>query len=76
MKLLADIISVCCCLGVVGLLVAKQGRRVAPRIQGCEESPLESGGSVRLDVVMYIVTSAVPKVSVGPVVRVTRSALF
>ncbi|CAN6446822.1 unnamed protein product [Victoria cruziana] len=74
--LLMSIVSIYYYLKIIKLLMTRRNKEITPHVQNYRRSPLRSNNSIELSMIVYVIASTIPGISMNPIIAIARDTLF
>ncbi|GFQ07291.1 NAD(P)H-quinone oxidoreductase subunit 2 b chloroplastic [Phtheirospermum japonicum] len=63
-------------LKIIKLLMTGRNQEITPHLQNYRRSPLRSNNSIELSMIVCVIASTIPKISMNPIIAIVRIPFF
>nr|WAJ53373.1 NADH dehydrogenase subunit B [Philotheca myoporoides subsp. myoporoides]WAJ53374.1 NADH dehydrogenase subunit B [Philotheca myoporoides subsp. myoporoides] len=74
--LLTSVVSIYYYLKIIKLLVTGRKQEITPHVQNYRGSPLRSNNSIELSMIVCVIASTIPGISMNPIIAIAQDTLF
>nr|AQS79831.1 NADH-plastoquinone oxidoreductase subunit 2 [Utricularia foliosa]AQS79847.1 NADH-plastoquinone oxidoreductase subunit 2 [Utricularia foliosa] len=74
--LLTSVISVYYYLKIIKLLMTGRNQEITPHVRNYRRSPLRSTNSIELSMIVCVIASTIPGISMNPIIAIAQDTLF
>ncbi|CAN6483005.1 unnamed protein product [Victoria cruziana] len=74
--LLMSVVSIYYYLKKIKLLMTGQNKEITPHVQNYRKSPLRSNNSIELSMIVCVIASTIPGISMNPIITIAQDTLF
>nr|ATL62260.1 NADH dehydrogenase subunit 2 [Faramea multiflora] len=74
--LLTSVVSIYYYLKIIKLLMAGRNQEITPHVRNYRRSPLRSNNSIELSVIVCVIASTIPGISMNPIIAIAQNTLF
>ncbi|KAG5585930.1 hypothetical protein H5410_046364 [Solanum commersonii] len=74
--LLTSVVSICYYLKIIKLLMIGQNEEITPHVRNYRRSPLGSNNSIKLSMIVHVIASTIPGISMNPIITIVQDSLF
>nr|YP_010986980.1 NADH dehydrogenase subunit B [Utricularia intermedia]YP_010986996.1 NADH dehydrogenase subunit B [Utricularia intermedia]WOL38457.1 NADH dehydrogenase subunit B [Utricularia intermedia]WOL38473.1 NADH dehydrogenase subunit B [Utricularia intermedia] len=74
--LLTSVISVYYYLKIIKLLMTGRNQEITPHVRNYRRSPLRSNNSIELSMIVCVIASTIPGISMNPIIAIAQDTLF
>nr|YP_010034290.1 NADH-plastoquinone oxidoreductase subunit 2 [Syzygium nervosum]YP_010034306.1 NADH-plastoquinone oxidoreductase subunit 2 [Syzygium nervosum]QOW83776.1 NADH-plastoquinone oxidoreductase subunit 2 [Syzygium nervosum]QOW83777.1 NADH-plastoquinone oxidoreductase subunit 2 [Syzygium nervosum] len=74
--LLTSVISIYYYLKIIKLLMTGRNQEITPHVRNYRRSPLRSNNSIELSMIVCVIASTIPGISMNPIIAIAQDTLF
>nr|QFR03976.1 NADH-plastoquinone oxidoreductase subunit 2 [Triticum aestivum] len=74
--LLTSVLSIYYYLKIIKLLMTGQNQEITPHVRNYRGSPLRSNNSIELSMIVCVIASTIPGISMSPIIEIAQDTLF
>nr|YP_009433659.1 NADH-plastoquinone oxidoreductase subunit 2 [Tigridiopalma magnifica]YP_010554063.1 NADH dehydrogenase subunit B [Tigridiopalma exalata]YP_010554080.1 NADH dehydrogenase subunit B [Tigridiopalma exalata]ATD86240.1 NADH-plastoquinone oxidoreductase subunit 2 [Tigridiopalma magnifica]UTM98807.1 NADH dehydrogenase subunit B [Tigridiopalma exalata]UTM98824.1 NADH dehydrogenase subunit B [Tigridiopalma exalata] len=74
--LLTSVISIYYYLKIIKLLMTRRNQEITPHVRNYRRSPLRSNNSIELSMIVCVIASTIPGISMNPIISIAQDTLF
>nr|YP_009742487.1 NdhB [Blepharis ciliaris]YP_009742504.1 NdhB [Blepharis ciliaris]QID90695.1 NdhB [Blepharis ciliaris]QID90714.1 NdhB [Blepharis ciliaris] len=74
--LLTSVVSIYYYLKIIKLLMTGRNQEITPHVRNYRRSPLRSSNSIELSMIVCVIASTIPGISMNPIIAIARDTLF
>nr|QFQ40703.1 NADH-plastoquinone oxidoreductase subunit 2 [Phyllagathis ovalifolia] len=74
--LLTSVISIYFYLKIIKLLMTGRNQEITPHVRNYRRSPLRSNNSIELSMIVCVIASTIPGISMNPIISIAQDTLF
>ncbi|XP_057998015.1 NAD(P)H-quinone oxidoreductase subunit 2 A, chloroplastic-like [Hevea brasiliensis] len=74
--LLTSVVSIYYYLKIIKLLMTGRNQEINPHVRNYRRSPLRSNNSIELSMIVCVIASTIPGISMNPIVEIAQDTLF
>nr|ATL59762.1 NADH dehydrogenase subunit 2 [Jackiopsis ornata] len=74
--LLTSVVSIYYYLKIIKLLMTGRNQEITPHVRNYRRSPLRSNDSIELSMIVCVIASTIPGISMNPIVAIAQNSLF
>nr|QGU84372.1 NADH-plastoquinone oxidoreductase subunit 2 [Casearia velutina]QGU84386.1 NADH-plastoquinone oxidoreductase subunit 2 [Casearia velutina] len=74
--LLTSVLSIYYYLKIIKLLMTGQNQEITPHVRNYRRSPLRSNNSIELSMIVCVIASTIPGISMNPIIEIAQDTLF
>nr|UUA66243.1 NADH-plastoquinone oxidoreductase subunit 2 [Parnassia wightiana]UUA66244.1 NADH-plastoquinone oxidoreductase subunit 2 [Parnassia wightiana] len=74
--LLTSVVSIYYYLKIIKLLMTGRNQEITPHVRNYRRSPLRSNNSVELSMIVCVIASTIPGISMNPIIEIAQDTLF
>nr|UTM99436.1 NADH dehydrogenase subunit B [Bredia sp. 849]UTM99453.1 NADH dehydrogenase subunit B [Bredia sp. 849] len=74
--LLTSVISIYYYLKIIKLLMTGRNQEITPHVRNYRRSPLRSNNSIELSMIVCVIASTIPGISMNPIISIAQDTLF
>nr|YP_010699221.1 NADH-plastoquinone oxidoreductase subunit 2 [Elsholtzia eriostachya]YP_010699237.1 NADH-plastoquinone oxidoreductase subunit 2 [Elsholtzia eriostachya]WCH61804.1 NADH-plastoquinone oxidoreductase subunit 2 [Elsholtzia eriostachya]WCH61821.1 NADH-plastoquinone oxidoreductase subunit 2 [Elsholtzia eriostachya] len=74
--LLTSVVSIYYYLKIIKLLMTGRNQEITPHVRNYRRSPLRSNNSIELSMIVCVIASTIPGISMNPIIAITQDTLF
>nr|WOC92236.1 NADH-plastoquinone oxidoreductase subunit 2 [Utricularia tricolor]WOC92251.1 NADH-plastoquinone oxidoreductase subunit 2 [Utricularia tricolor] len=74
--LLTSVVSVYYYLKIIKLLMTGRNQEITPHVRNYRRSPLRSNNSIELSMIVCVIASTIPGISMNPIIAIAQDTLF
>ncbi|KAK8271353.1 hypothetical protein V6Z11_D11G255900 [Gossypium hirsutum] len=74
--LLINVVSIYYYLKIIKLLMTGQNHEITPHVRNYRRSPLRSNNSIELSMIVYVIASTYPGISMNTIIAIAQDTLF
>nr|YP_009713686.1 NADH-plastoquinone oxidoreductase subunit 2 [Gentiana tongolensis]YP_009713701.1 NADH-plastoquinone oxidoreductase subunit 2 [Gentiana tongolensis]YP_010033024.1 NADH-plastoquinone oxidoreductase subunit 2 [Gentiana atropurpurea]YP_010033040.1 NADH-plastoquinone oxidoreductase subunit 2 [Gentiana atropurpurea]QGI24354.1 NADH-plastoquinone oxidoreductase subunit 2 [Gentiana tongolensis]QGI24369.1 NADH-plastoquinone oxidoreductase subunit 2 [Gentiana tongolensis]QOW38758.1 NADH-plastoquinone len=74
--LLTSVVSIYYYLKVIKLLMTGRNQEITPHVRNYRRSPLRSSNSIELSMIVCVIASTIPGISMNPIIAIAQDTLF
>nr|QGA84907.1 NADH-plastoquinone oxidoreductase subunit 2 [Jupunba trapezifolia] len=74
--LLTSVVSIYYYLKIIKLLMTGRNQEITPHVQNYRGSPLRSNNSIELSMIVCVIASTIPGISMNPIIEIAQDTLF
>ncbi|KAL4642723.1 hypothetical protein ACB092_02G041300 [Castanea dentata] len=74
--LLTSVVSIYYCLKIIKLLMTGRNQEITPHVRNYRRSPLRSNNSIELSMIICVIASTIPGISMNPIIEIAQDTLF
>nr|UZC29609.1 NADH dehydrogenase subunit 2 [Acorus calamus]UZC29624.1 NADH dehydrogenase subunit 2 [Acorus calamus] len=74
--LLTSVVSIYYYLKIIKLLMTGRNQEITPHVRNYRRSPLRSNNSIELSMIVCVIASTIPGISMNPILAIARDTLF
>nr|UZC36959.1 NADH dehydrogenase subunit 2 [Pteridophyllum racemosum] len=74
--LLTSVVSIYYYLKIIKLLMTGANQEITPHVRGYRRSPLRSNNSIELSMIVCVIASTIPGISMNPIIAIAQDTLF
>nr|YP_010398326.1 NADH-plastoquinone oxidoreductase subunit 2 [Gentiana atuntsiensis]YP_010398341.1 NADH-plastoquinone oxidoreductase subunit 2 [Gentiana atuntsiensis]QXI84743.1 NADH-plastoquinone oxidoreductase subunit 2 [Gentiana handeliana]UGY85469.1 NADH-plastoquinone oxidoreductase subunit 2 [Gentiana sp. PCF-2020]QXI84758.1 NADH-plastoquinone oxidoreductase subunit 2 [Gentiana handeliana]QXI85394.1 NADH-plastoquinone oxidoreductase subunit 2 [Gentiana atuntsiensis]QXI85409.1 NADH-plastoquinone oxidore len=74
--LLTSVVSIYYYLKVIKLLMTGRNQEITPHVRNYRRSPLRSNNSIELSMIVCVIASTIPGISMNPIIAIAQDTLF
>nr|YP_010614617.1 NADH dehydrogenase subunit B [Phlomoides strigosa]YP_010614633.1 NADH dehydrogenase subunit B [Phlomoides strigosa]WAS33635.1 NADH dehydrogenase subunit B [Phlomoides strigosa]WAS33651.1 NADH dehydrogenase subunit B [Phlomoides strigosa] len=74
--LLTSVVSIYYYLKIIKLLMTGRNQEITPHVRNYRRSPLRSNNSVELSMIVCVIASTIPGISMNPIIAIAQDTLF
>nr|YP_010489034.1 NADH dehydrogenase subunit B [Eranthis byunsanensis]YP_010489049.1 NADH dehydrogenase subunit B [Eranthis byunsanensis]UWJ89875.1 NADH dehydrogenase subunit B [Eranthis byunsanensis]UWJ89890.1 NADH dehydrogenase subunit B [Eranthis byunsanensis] len=74
--LLTSVVSIYYYLKIIKLLMAGRNQEITPHVRNYRRSPLRSNNSIELSMIVCVIASTIPGISMNPIIAIAQDTLF
>nr|YP_009752287.1 NADH dehydrogenase subunit B [Trichosanthes baviensis]YP_009752302.1 NADH dehydrogenase subunit B [Trichosanthes baviensis]YP_009753833.1 NADH dehydrogenase subunit B [Trichosanthes pilosa]YP_009753849.1 NADH dehydrogenase subunit B [Trichosanthes pilosa]UTQ76509.1 NdhB [Trichosanthes sp. HLQ090035 01]UTQ76846.1 NADH-plastoquinone oxidoreductase subunit 2 [Trichosanthes sp. PEBO4545]QIT04261.1 NADH dehydrogenase subunit B [Trichosanthes baviensis]QIT04276.1 NADH dehydrogenase subunit B [T len=74
--LLTSVVSIYYYLKIIKLLMTGRNQEITPHVRNYRRSPLRSNNSIELSMIVCVIASTIPGISMNPIIEIARDTLF
>nr|QVX29378.1 NADH-plastoquinone oxidoreductase subunit 2 [Diplotropis ferruginea]QVX29393.1 NADH-plastoquinone oxidoreductase subunit 2 [Diplotropis ferruginea] len=74
--LLTSVVSIYYYLKIIKLLMTGRNQEITPHVRNYRRSPLRSNNSIELSMIVCVITSTIPGISMNPIIEIAQDTLF
>ncbi|RZC92433.1 hypothetical protein C5167_004268 [Papaver somniferum] len=74
--LLTSVVSIYYYLKIIKLLMTGQNQEITPHVRNYRRSPLRSNNSIELSMIVCVIASTIPGISMNPIIAIAQDTLF
>nr|YP_011011720.1 NADH-plastoquinone oxidoreductase subunit 2 [Phlomoides brachystegia]YP_011011735.1 NADH-plastoquinone oxidoreductase subunit 2 [Phlomoides brachystegia]WPW61988.1 NADH-plastoquinone oxidoreductase subunit 2 [Phlomoides brachystegia]WPW61989.1 NADH-plastoquinone oxidoreductase subunit 2 [Phlomoides brachystegia] len=74
--LLTSVVSIYYYLKIIKLLMTGRNQEITPHVRNYRRSPLRSNNSIELSMIVCVIASTIPGISMNPIIAIARDTLF
>ncbi|TYI35903.1 hypothetical protein ES332_A03G107500v1, partial [Gossypium tomentosum] len=74
--LLTSVVSIYYYLKIIKLLMTGRNQEITPHVQNYRRSPLRSNNSIELSMIVCVIASTIPGLSMNPIIAIAQDTLF
>nr|YP_010030818.1 NADH dehydrogenase subunit 2 [Gentiana rigescens]YP_010030833.1 NADH dehydrogenase subunit 2 [Gentiana rigescens]YP_010030903.1 NADH-plastoquinone oxidoreductase subunit 2 [Gentiana scabra]YP_010030918.1 NADH-plastoquinone oxidoreductase subunit 2 [Gentiana scabra]YP_010704660.1 NADH-plastoquinone oxidoreductase subunit 2 [Gentiana cephalantha]YP_010704675.1 NADH-plastoquinone oxidoreductase subunit 2 [Gentiana cephalantha]QXI85797.1 NADH-plastoquinone oxidoreductase subunit 2 [Gentiana da len=74
--LLTSVVSIYYYLKVIKLLMTGRNQEITPHVRNYRRSPLRSNNSIELSMIVCVIASTIPGISMNPIIAIAQNTLF
>nr|WAN84029.1 NADH-plastoquinone oxidoreductase subunit 2 [Buddleja alternifolia]WAN84044.1 NADH-plastoquinone oxidoreductase subunit 2 [Buddleja alternifolia] len=74
--LLTSVVSIYYYLKIIKLLMTGRNQEITPHVRNSRRSPLRSNNSIELSMIVCVIASTIPGISMNPIIAIAQDTLF
>nr|YP_010040462.1 NADH-plastoquinone oxidoreductase subunit 2 [Sedum emarginatum]YP_010040477.1 NADH-plastoquinone oxidoreductase subunit 2 [Sedum emarginatum]QOZ39844.1 NADH-plastoquinone oxidoreductase subunit 2 [Sedum emarginatum]QOZ39859.1 NADH-plastoquinone oxidoreductase subunit 2 [Sedum emarginatum] len=74
--LLTSVVSIYYYLKIIKLLMTGRNQEITPQVRNYRRSPLRSNNSIELSMIVCVIASTIPGISMNPIIAIAQDTLF
>nr|UCS09051.1 NADH dehydrogenase subunit B [Delphinium montanum]UCS09052.1 NADH dehydrogenase subunit B [Delphinium montanum] len=74
--LLTSVVSIYYYLKIIKLLMTGRNQEITPHVRNYKRSPLRSNNSIELSMIVCVIASTIPGISMNPIIAIAQDTLF
>nr|YP_009251170.1 NADH dehydrogenase subunit 2 [Coffea canephora]ANA07460.1 NADH dehydrogenase subunit 2 [Coffea canephora] len=74
--LLTSVVSIYYYLKIIKLLMTGRNQEITPHVRNYRRSPLRSNNSIELSMIVCVIASTIPGISMNPIIAIAQDSLF
>nr|YP_009865149.1 NADH-plastoquinone oxidoreductase subunit 2 [Alchemilla argyrophylla]YP_009865165.1 NADH-plastoquinone oxidoreductase subunit 2 [Alchemilla argyrophylla]YP_009865236.1 NADH-plastoquinone oxidoreductase subunit 2 [Alchemilla pedata]YP_009865252.1 NADH-plastoquinone oxidoreductase subunit 2 [Alchemilla pedata]ARC97316.1 NADH-plastoquinone oxidoreductase subunit 2 [Alchemilla pectinata]ARD02883.1 NADH-plastoquinone oxidoreductase subunit 2 [Alchemilla acutiloba]QKE47220.1 NADH-plastoquinone o len=74
--LLTSVVSIYYYLKIIKLLMTERNQEITPHVRNYRRSPLRSNNSIELSMIVCVIASTIPGISMNPIIEIAQDTLF
>nr|YP_009769045.1 NADH-plastoquinone oxidoreductase subunit 2 [Vatairea guianensis]YP_009769060.1 NADH-plastoquinone oxidoreductase subunit 2 [Vatairea guianensis]YP_010512516.1 NADH dehydrogenase subunit 2 [Luetzelburgia bahiensis]YP_010512531.1 NADH dehydrogenase subunit 2 [Luetzelburgia bahiensis]QIS99663.1 NADH-plastoquinone oxidoreductase subunit 2 [Vatairea guianensis]QIS99678.1 NADH-plastoquinone oxidoreductase subunit 2 [Vatairea guianensis]QVX30706.1 NADH-plastoquinone oxidoreductase subunit 2 [Vat len=74
--LLTSVVSIYYYLKIIKLLMTGRNQEITPHVRNYRGSPLKSNNSIELSMIVCVIASTIPGISMNPIIEIAQDTLF
>ncbi|TYJ18261.1 hypothetical protein E1A91_A09G111500v1, partial [Gossypium mustelinum] len=74
--LLTSVVSIYYYLKIIKLLMTGRNQEITPHVRNYRRSPLRSNNSIELSMIVCVIASTIPGISMNPSIAIAQDTLF
>nr|YP_010935699.1 NADH-plastoquinone oxidoreductase subunit 2 [Torenia thouarsii]YP_010935714.1 NADH-plastoquinone oxidoreductase subunit 2 [Torenia thouarsii]WKW54065.1 NADH-plastoquinone oxidoreductase subunit 2 [Torenia thouarsii]WKW54080.1 NADH-plastoquinone oxidoreductase subunit 2 [Torenia thouarsii] len=74
--LLTSVVSIYYYLKIIKLLMTGRNQEITPHVRNYRRSPLRSNNSIELSMILCVIASTIPGISMNPIIAIAQDTLF
>uniref|UniRef100_UPI0031F34687 NADH-plastoquinone oxidoreductase subunit 2 n=1 Tax=Platylobium triangulare TaxID=1560081 RepID=UPI0031F34687 len=74
--LLTSVVSIYYYLKIIKLLMTGRNQEITPHVRNYGRSPLRSNNSIELSMIVCVIASTIPGISMNPIIEIAQNTLF
>nr|YP_009770295.1 NADH-plastoquinone oxidoreductase subunit 2 [Zapoteca portoricensis]YP_009770319.1 NADH-plastoquinone oxidoreductase subunit 2 [Zapoteca portoricensis]QIT00997.1 NADH-plastoquinone oxidoreductase subunit 2 [Zapoteca portoricensis]QIT01021.1 NADH-plastoquinone oxidoreductase subunit 2 [Zapoteca portoricensis] len=74
--LLTSVVSIYYYLKIIKLLMTGRNQEITPHVRNYKGSPLRSNNSIELSMIVCVIASTIPGISMNPIIEIAQDTLF
>nr|QHH22712.1 NADH-plastoquinone oxidoreductase subunit 2 [Kalanchoe tomentosa]QHH22713.1 NADH-plastoquinone oxidoreductase subunit 2 [Kalanchoe tomentosa] len=74
--LLTSVVSIYYYLKIIKLLMTGRNQEITPQVRNYRRSPLRSNNSIELSMIVCVIASTIPGISMNPIIAISQDSLF
>ncbi|KAL8223973.1 hypothetical protein R6Q57_019448 [Mikania cordata] len=74
--LLTSVVSIYYYLKIIKLLMTGRNQEITPHVRNYRRSPLRSNNSIELSMIICVIASTIPGISMNPIIAIAQDTLF
>ncbi|KAM3729268.1 hypothetical protein ACB098_M003500 [Castanea mollissima] len=74
--LLTSVVSIYYYLKIIKLLMTGRNQEITPHVRNYRRSPLRSNNSIELSMIICVIASTIPGISMNPIIEIAQDTLF
>nr|WIL99092.1 NADH-plastoquinone oxidoreductase subunit 2 [Gymnocladus chinensis]WIL99116.1 NADH-plastoquinone oxidoreductase subunit 2 [Gymnocladus chinensis] len=74
--LLTSVVSIYYYLKIIKLLMTRRNQEITPHVRNYRGSPLRSNNSIELSMIVCVIASTIPGISMNPIIEIAQDTLF
>nr|QXI88619.1 NADH-plastoquinone oxidoreductase subunit 2 [Kalanchoe longiflora]QXI88620.1 NADH-plastoquinone oxidoreductase subunit 2 [Kalanchoe longiflora] len=74
--LLTSVVSIYYYLKIIKLLMTGRNQEITPQMRNYRRSPLRSNNSIELSMIVCVIASTIPGISMNPIIAIAQDSLF
>nr|QIS91796.1 NADH dehydrogenase subunit 2 [Boholia nematostylis] len=74
--LLTSVVSIYYYLKIIKLLITGRNQEITPHVRNYRRSPLRSNNSIELSMIVCVIASTIPGISMNPIIAIAQDSLF
>nr|YP_009989259.1 NADH-plastoquinone oxidoreductase subunit 2 [Rhodiola sacra]YP_009989274.1 NADH-plastoquinone oxidoreductase subunit 2 [Rhodiola sacra]QNM99273.1 NADH-plastoquinone oxidoreductase subunit 2 [Rhodiola sacra]QNM99288.1 NADH-plastoquinone oxidoreductase subunit 2 [Rhodiola sacra] len=74
--LLTSVVSIYYYLRIIKLLMTGRNQEITPQVRNYRRSPLRSNNSIELSMIVCVIASTIPGISMNPIIAIAQDTLF
>nr|QVX30453.1 NADH-plastoquinone oxidoreductase subunit 2 [Bowdichia virgilioides]QVX30468.1 NADH-plastoquinone oxidoreductase subunit 2 [Bowdichia virgilioides] len=74
--LFTSVVSIYYYLKIIKLLMTGRNQEITPHVRNYRRSPLRSNNSIELSMIVCVITSTIPGISMNPIIEIAQDTLF
>nr|YP_010186828.1 NADH dehydrogenase subunit 2 [Congea tomentosa]YP_010186843.1 NADH dehydrogenase subunit 2 [Congea tomentosa]QVL24441.1 NADH dehydrogenase subunit 2 [Congea tomentosa]QVL24442.1 NADH dehydrogenase subunit 2 [Congea tomentosa] len=74
--LLTSVVSIYYYLKLIKLLMTERNQEITPHVRNYRRSPLRSNNSIELSMIVCVIASTIPGISMNPIIAIAQDTLF
>nr|UIS24029.1 NADH dehydrogenase subunit 2 [Myosurus minimus] len=74
--LLTSVVSIYYYLKIIKLLLTGRNQEITPHVRNYRRSPLRSNNSIELSMIVCVIASTIPGISMNPIIAIAQDTLF
>nr|YP_010159178.1 NADH-plastoquinone oxidoreductase subunit 2 [Centrosema pubescens]YP_010159193.1 NADH-plastoquinone oxidoreductase subunit 2 [Centrosema pubescens]YP_010513258.1 NADH dehydrogenase subunit 2 [Periandra mediterranea]YP_010513273.1 NADH dehydrogenase subunit 2 [Periandra mediterranea]YP_010513339.1 NADH dehydrogenase subunit 2 [Centrosema coriaceum]YP_010513354.1 NADH dehydrogenase subunit 2 [Centrosema coriaceum]QRG31458.1 NADH-plastoquinone oxidoreductase subunit 2 [Centrosema pubescens]Q len=74
--LLTSVVSIYYYLKIIKLLMTGRNQEITPHVRNYRRSPLRSNNSIELSMIVCVIASTIPGISMNPIIEIAQDILF
>ncbi|KAL4270334.1 hypothetical protein AHAS_AhasUnG0101600 [Arachis hypogaea] len=74
--LLTSVVSIYYYLKIIKLLMTGRNQEITPHVRNYRGSPLRSNNSIELSMIVCVIASTIPGISMNPIIEIAQDTLF
>uniref|UniRef100_A0AAT9ZV03 NAD(P)H-quinone oxidoreductase subunit 2, chloroplastic n=1 Tax=Cheniella tenuiflora TaxID=3078824 RepID=A0AAT9ZV03_9FABA len=74
--LLTSVVSIYYYLKIIKLLMTGRNQEITPHVRNYRRSPLRSNNSIELSMIVCVIASTIPGISMNPIIEIAQDTLF
>nr|YP_011015393.1 NADH-plastoquinone oxidoreductase subunit 2 [Verbascum blattaria]YP_011015408.1 NADH-plastoquinone oxidoreductase subunit 2 [Verbascum blattaria]UXP85605.1 NADH-plastoquinone oxidoreductase subunit 2 [Verbascum blattaria]UXP85620.1 NADH-plastoquinone oxidoreductase subunit 2 [Verbascum blattaria] len=74
--LLTSVVSIYYYLKIIKLLMTGRNQEITPHVRNYRKSPLRSNNSIELSMIVCVIASTIPGISMNPIIAIAQDTLF
>nr|AKZ30967.1 NADH dehydrogenase subunit 2 [Scaevola phlebopetala] len=74
--LLTSVLSIYYYLKIIKLLMTERNQEITPHVRNYRRSPLRSNNSIELSMIVCVIASTIPGISMNPIIAIAQDTLF
>nr|YP_010570909.1 NADH-plastoquinone oxidoreductase subunit 2 [Impatiens platysepala]YP_010570924.1 NADH-plastoquinone oxidoreductase subunit 2 [Impatiens platysepala]UZG90771.1 NADH-plastoquinone oxidoreductase subunit 2 [Impatiens platysepala]UZG90786.1 NADH-plastoquinone oxidoreductase subunit 2 [Impatiens platysepala] len=74
--LLTSVVSIYYYLKIIKLLMTGRNQEITPHVRDYRRSPLRSNNSIELSIIVCVIASTIPGISMNPIIAIAQDTLF
>nr|YP_010412340.1 NADH dehydrogenase subunit 2 [Humulus japonicus]YP_010412354.1 NADH dehydrogenase subunit 2 [Humulus japonicus]URQ15649.1 NADH dehydrogenase subunit 2 [Humulus japonicus]URQ15663.1 NADH dehydrogenase subunit 2 [Humulus japonicus] len=74
--LLTSVVSIYYYLKIIKLLMTGRNQEITPHVKNYRRSPLRSNNSIELSMIVCVIASTIPGISMNPIIEIAQDTLF
>nr|YP_010173240.1 NADH dehydrogenase subunit 2 [Medicago secundiflora]QSJ48429.1 NADH dehydrogenase subunit 2 [Medicago secundiflora] len=74
--LITSVVSIYYYLNIIKLLMTGRNQEITPHVRNYRRSPVRSNNSIELSMIICVIASTIPGISMNPIIEIARDTLF
>uniref|UniRef100_A0A1Y3BWG2 NADH:quinone oxidoreductase/Mrp antiporter, membrane subunit n=1 Tax=Helianthus annuus TaxID=4232 RepID=A0A1Y3BWG2_HELAN len=75
-RILTSVVSIYYYLKIIKLLMTGRNQEITPHVRNYRRSPLRSNNSIELSMIVCVIASTIPGISMNPIIAIAQDTLF